>query len=315
MRIIRATHMGMCFGVQDAIALALERARQAPLTIFGDLVHNDVVLGALRQRGVQVRQRAADVQTTQVMITAHGASDRTISLLRTEGLEVSEATCPLVYHAHRAVRRLVQEQYHPVIVGKRDHVEVRGLTEDLQEYDVVLSEADVNQLRERPRFGVAAQTTQPVERVRALVDLIRRRFPKALVKFEDTVCQPTKQRQSAAVELARQSDVVVVVGGANSNNTRELVTTCERFCRHVHHVQGPADLRPEWFVGANTVGLTAGTSTPEVTIAAVEHWLEARSQAQLANCAPDSDGSDDSRQETVEEIAAARPNSDGVIAA
>jgi len=152
-------------------------------------------------------------------------------------------------------------------------VEVRGLTEDLAEYDVVLSEEDVNGLRERRRFGVAAQTTQPIHRVRQLVALLRARFPAAEVKFVDTVCQPTKQRQLAAVALAQQCDVVVVIGGAQSNNTRELAETCAQFCPHVYQVQTAADLQPGWFSYAETVGITAGTSTPGAVIDAVEVWL------------------------------------------
>jgi 4-hydroxy-3-methylbut-2-enyl diphosphate reductase len=185
-----------------------------------------------------------------------------------------EATCPLVHVAHRAVAKLAREGYHPVIVGKREHVEVRGLTEDLADFDVVLTEADVFELRERARFGVAAQTTQPIEKVRQLVELMRRRFPESEVRFVDTVCQPTKQRQNAAIELARQAEVVVVIGGAQSNNTRELVGTCSRYCGRVHHVQGANDLREEWFEGAQTVGVTAGTSTPDAAINEVEQWLK-----------------------------------------
>jgi 4-hydroxy-3-methylbut-2-en-1-yl diphosphate reductase len=160
-----------------------------------------------------------------------------------------------------------------VIVGQRDHVEVRGITGDLKEYDVVLSDDDVNALNERPRFGIAAQTTQPVERVRYLVSLVRRRFPNSETRFVDTVCQPTKLRQTAAIELARQSDVVVVVGGANSNNTRELVATCGRYCPRVHHISTAADLRLEWFTDIDTVGITAGTSTPDDAIDAVEQRI------------------------------------------
>ena len=174
--------------------------------------------------------------------------DRTLARTRALGLEVVEATCPLVHVAHRAVAALVRDGYHPVIIGQRDHVEVRGLTEDLDDFDVVLDERRRRgSLTPHPRFGVAAQTTQPIERVRHLVDLIRRRFPESDVRFIDTVCQPTKQRQNAAVELARQCDVVIVIGGANSNNTRELVTTCGRYCARVHHVQTELDLHPEWF--------------------------------------------------------------------
>jgi 4-hydroxy-3-methylbut-2-enyl diphosphate reductase len=273
MRIIRAEHLGMCFGVRDAIALALNRAQTGPLTILGDLVHNDRVLAELRARGIRIAQHAAAVETPAAMVTAHGASEKAMNRARERGLALTEATCPLVRVAHRAVARLVREGYHPVIVGQRDHVEVRGLTEDLADFDVVLSEADLFEVRERARFGVAAQTTQPIERVRGLVELLRLRFPSSEVRFIDTVCQPTKQRQNAAFGLARQSDVVVVIGGAHSNNTRELVRTCSLDCPRVHHVQAAGDLRPEWFEQAQTVGITAGTSTPDSVIDEVEQWL------------------------------------------
>jgi len=273
MKIIRAEHLGMCFGVKDAIALALETAQSEPLTILGDLVHNETVLGELRSRGIRIEQQPDNVRTKTVMVTAHGASERALSQTRDRGLNVLEATCPLVHVAHRALAKLVADGFHPVIIGKRDHVEVRGMTGDLTEYDVVLSDSDVKNLHERPRFGAMAQTTQPIERVRRLVQLLRERFPCAEVRFVDTVCQPTKQRQHAAVELAQQCDVIVVIGGANSNNTHELVQTCSRYCAHVHHVQTAADLQPEWFLGAHTVGITAGTSTPDMIIAEVERQL------------------------------------------
>jgi 4-hydroxy-3-methylbut-2-en-1-yl diphosphate reductase len=274
MRIIRAEHLGMCFGVRDAIELALQQAATGPLTVLGELVHNETVLAELRGRGVRITQQVAAVETQTVMITAHGASEKAIGRVRERGLNVMEATCPLVQVAHRAVAKLAREGYHPVIVGKREHVEVRGLTEDLADYDVVLSESEVFELRERARFGVAAQTTQPIEKVRALVGLIRKRFPQADVRFVDTVCRPTKERQNAAIELAQRADVVVVIGGAHSNNTRELVTACSRFCGRVYHVQAANDLREEWFEGVVTVGITAGTSTPDNSIDEVEQWLD-----------------------------------------
>lgn len=273
MRIIRAEHLGMCFGVRDAIELALQQAQRQPLTVLGDLVHNETVLADLRARGVRIVQQPDAVETEAVMITAHGASETAMNRVRARGLSVLEATCPLVHAAHRAVAKLVSEGYHPVLIGKRDHVEVRGMTEDLEEYDVVLTEVDVFELAERPRFGVAAQTTQPIERVRQLVDLLRRRFPDSEVRFIDTVCQPTKQRQNAAIELAQQVDAVVVIGGAYSNNTYELVKTCSRYCKQVFHVQTAKDLHEEWFAGVEAVGVTAGTSTPDSTVTEVAQWL------------------------------------------
>ena len=283
MKIVRAAHLGMCFGVRDALQLALNQSTGESLTILGDLVHNETILSELRERGVQTVSSPATVTTSSVMITAHGTSQRTIDEIRDRGLNVLEATCPLVHAAHRAVARLVSDGFHPVIIGKRDHVEVRGLTGDLAEFDVVIDGSDVAALRERARFGIAAQTTQPIDRVRYLVRLINQRFPRAQIRFVDTVCQPTKQRQTAAISMAMKSDVVVVIGGAHSNNTRELAQTCARFCPKVHHVQSASDLRPEWFANAQAVVITAGTITPDTLIDVVEKWL--RDLADSSACA------------------------------
>jgi 4-hydroxy-3-methylbut-2-enyl diphosphate reductase len=203
MRILRAAHLGMCFGVRDAITLAVEHADAGPLTILGHLVHNPTVLSALESKGIAVAHDVAHVKTPTLMVTAHGTSERTLAQTRALGLTAIEATCPLVRVAHRAVVALARDGYHVVIVGQRHHVEVRGLTGDLDRFDVVLDEDDVLALEDHPRFGVAAQTTQPVEKVRHLVGVIRRRFPQSEVRFVDTVCRPTKERQSAAVEIAR----------------------------------------------------------------------------------------------------------------
>jgi 4-hydroxy-3-methylbut-2-enyl diphosphate reductase len=274
MRIIRATHLGMCFGVRDAIALALEHADSGPLTILGDLVHNPTVLDTLEKKGIAVAQHVDLVRTPTLMVTAHGTSERTLAQTRALGLKVVEATCPLVHVAHRAVMALARDGYHVVIIGQRDHVEVRGLTGDLDHFDVVLDEEGVQALDEHPRIGIAAQTTQSIEKVRRLAASIRRRFPRSDVRFIDTVCKPTKERQESAVEMARASDVVIVIGGKTSNNTRELVKTCGRYCSRVYHVQTDADLSAEWFRDAHTVGITAGTSTPDEIIDRVEAQIE-----------------------------------------
>jgi len=282
MEIIRARHLGMCFGVRDAIAFAKKTVAVEPLTVLGELVHNETVLDDLRSHGVRFRVALEDVETPAVMITAHGASQRRLAESKALGLRVLDATCPLVRVAHRAVRELVRDGFHPVIIGKRDHVEVRGLTEDLAAFDVVLTDDDVWALEPRPRLGIAAQTTQPVARVHHLATMIRVRFPQSEVRLVNTVCAPTRYRQQSAVALARRSDVVVVIGGANSNNTRELAATCRSHCARVFQVQGPEDLRPEWFRGAKVAGITAGTSTPDEVIDAIESRLRVLSESQLA---------------------------------
>jgi 4-hydroxy-3-methylbut-2-enyl diphosphate reductase len=273
MKILKAEAMGMCFGVRDAIELAHERAAIGPVTILGDLVHNETVLSDLRSRGVLIRQDAADIPTREVLITAHGASDRRMESLRQMGLTVTEATCPLVHRAHQALKKLVVAGFHPLVIGQAGHVEVRGLTEDHPGCDVVLSESEIDALTERPRYGIVSQTTQPVTRVRELVAYVTQRFPQSEVRWVDTVCQPTKDRQTAAEDLAGRCDVVLVVGGIHSNNTRRLVDTCRARCSRVHWLQSASDLDPSWIQASDTVGITAGTSTPDSVIDAIEAAL------------------------------------------
>lgn len=275
MRILRATHLGMCFGVRDAIALVKAEAARAPLTVYGALAHNPTIVDDLVRHGVTMVNRDEAVPTKQVVTTAHGVSQVTLDRLKAGGHAVREATCPLVHVAHRALKSLIRSGCFPVIVGQREHVEVKGMTEDLAEFEVILSETDVQAMTEKPSFGVVAQTTQPIDRVRHLVKCLRQRFPNSKVEFMDTVCQPTKQRQSAAVELASASDVVIVIGGRHSNNTKELTHTCRGHCERVFQIEGPEELNAEWLNGCEVVGITAGTSTPDEVIDAVERKLRA----------------------------------------
>ena len=271
MRIIRATHLGMCFGVRDAIALALDSAEAGPLTILGDLVHNPTVLSALAARGIAVANDVAQVTTHTLMVTAHGASARALAGTRALGLNVVEATCPLVHVAHQAVAALVRDGYHVVIIGQRDHVEVRGLTGDLDDFDVVLDEEEVLALEEHPRIGIAAQTTQSIEKVRHLVDVdpdgdSRNRTSASSTRSASPPRNDSPRRSRWRARLTSSS----WSAAGSSNNTRELVKTCARYCARVHHVQTDADISPEWFDDAEVVGLTAGTSTPDDVIDRVE---------------------------------------------
>jgi 4-hydroxy-3-methylbut-2-en-1-yl diphosphate reductase len=280
MRVRVAEHLGMCFGVKDAIELALDLTRRQPLTILGDLVHNPDVVAEMDAAGAAHARRQEEVRTTSVLLTAHGTSDRVKLDLRRQGREVHDATCPLVTRVHLALKRLVAEGRHPVVIGQPAHVEVRGLVGDLDEYTIVFEEADVEQLGPRLRqnqrapLGVVSQTTQPLERVLELVRAIRNRYPQADVRFIDTVCQPTKDRQQALRDLIQDSDVVVVVGGPDSNNSRKLAELARRLGRAAHLVAGAPELRREWFAGCRVVGLTAGTSTPDRIIDEVKAWLE-----------------------------------------
>lgn len=275
MKILLAEHWGMCFGVRDTIAQAETLATTGPLTILGELVHNPLVRERLRARGA--REASLEIATAEaapdVMITAHGASDLRREQWRTAGYRVTDGTCPLVRHAHTQLRELARAGYFPVVVGQRGHVEVRGLSEDFPGAVAVENVEDFAHLPDATRFGVISQTTQPIDLVRALVAALREARPGAEVRFVDTVCKPTKDRQRALRQLLAEADLVVVVGGRASNNTRQLVETCRVAGKRAIHVERAEELVATDFVGAEVVGLTAGTSTLPETVAAVHEQL------------------------------------------
>ena len=275
MKIILAEHFGMCFGVRDAIAQAEDLAQHAPLTILGELVHNPIVRERLRAQDVVEGSLDRPQSTSaRVMITAHGTSDAKRAMWRDRGFDVADGTCPLVRHAHEHLKGLVAAGYFPVVIGKVGHVEVRGLTEDFPEACVVDLASDVLKLPRRDRYGVISQTTQPIDRVRALVAEIERLNPESKVRFVDTVCKPTKDRQSALRKLINATDAIVVVGGRESNNTRQLVETCRAAGKRAFHIERPGELQVEWFDNIDIVGVTAGTSTLRETVEAAHERLK-----------------------------------------
>ena len=282
MKIILAQHFGMCFGVRDAIAQAEKLAQDAPLTILGELVHNPVVRERLRAHHIREGSlEALQADSHRVMITAHGASDARRAQWRSAGFDLVDGTCPLVRHAHEQLKQLVATDYFPVVIGQAGHVEVRGLVEDFPEAIVVEILSDLLKLPRRERYGVISQTTQPIKRVYLMVAKLRSLFPAAEVRFVDTVCKPTKNRQVALQTLMTEAEMIVVVGGRDSNNTRQLVATCRTAGRRTVHIERAEELRAADFAGIQVVGLTAGTSTMRETVAAVQARLEEISANQL----------------------------------
>ena len=275
MKVILAQHYGVCFGVRDAIKQAEDLARRDELTILGELVHNPIAkerLGALG--AVEGSLDAPSATTKKVMITAHGASNRAVAKWQERGHEVIDGTCPLVHQAHRTLFELASAGFHPIVIGKPGHVEVRGLIGDLPEASVIESAEDIASLPAKPRFGVVSQTTQPIDHVNALVAALKEERPDAVVEFRDTVCQPTKNRQTALRTLLDQVEAVVVVGGRNSNNTLQLLKACQAAGKRCFHIERPEELRASWFDGLDMVGVTAGTSTLKETVVSVKEWLE-----------------------------------------
>ncbi len=268
MKVIRATEMGMCFGVKDALTLAHGLGDPSETAIHGELVHNEEVLKDLEKRGFEMSPESKRTELPprpKMLITAHGISDKERGRLQAAGKDLIDTTCPLVRRVHLAAGRLERNGYFVIVIGKPNHVEVQGIIEDLDNYVVVQGLDDVATY-DAERLGVICQsTTAPSDaaRIRACIE---ERNPGKDIKFVDTICDPTRIRQEAIHELLEKVEAVVVVGGKNSNNTKQLVHLAGEKGIPAIHVQTARDLEPDWFEPFSVVGLTAGTSTLDSTI-------------------------------------------------
>jgi 4-hydroxy-3-methylbut-2-en-1-yl diphosphate reductase len=268
MKVSLANAMGTCFGVRDAIDLAMSPEFHSDLTIVGQLVHNPQVSESLKQNGVSLVPGIEDInqiKTKKVMITAHGAAEKTKQKLHDAGFIVYDASCPLVMRVHQTIKSLVSKGYFPVVIGQKDHVEVKGIVGDLDDYLVINNEDDLKKIKYSGyrKLGIVSQTTQQTDKVESLVEKIRALDYVDDVSFVNTICQPTQDRQVAVHELANQVDLMIVIGGFNSSNTKKLVHVCEEKGVEARHIESCHQLSHEWFVGKQHVGITAGTSTPE----------------------------------------------------
>lgn len=269
MLVIQAQAMGMCFGVEDAIASAHSLNNPQDVTILGEIVHNRRVQRDLINLGFSSQAEHARQQlpeTPAVLVTAHGISEAYRQ--RLAGKQVIDTTCPLVTRVHKTARGFHEKGYRLVLVGKPGHVEVLGITEDYLDTEVI---ANVEAVRAGlgSRLAVLAQTTTPSDLFEAVYERVAALHPDSEVVKIDTVCRPTKQRQQAIGTLLKRVQALVVVGGAHSNNTLRLCEQAEKLGLPNLRVEEPGELKSEWFRGLHVVGLSAGTSTPSGAIAAV----------------------------------------------
>ncbi len=260
--------MGMCFGVKDALSTVMAMDNPEHATVYGQLVHNGEVLKRIKARGfsmMEERERTSIIPTPNVVITAHGVSDKERGRLEASGKTLIDTTCPLVRRVHQIARDLQEQGYFVVVAGRKDHVEVKGIVGDLERFAVVEKPEDVL-IYPADRIAVVCQTTTPPALLDIIFETISRRNAGKTIRLIDTICGPTRERQDAVQDLLERVQALVVVGGKNSNNTHQLRALGEKAGVPCFQVERASELQPEWFYALNTVGLTAGTSTLDETI-------------------------------------------------
>lgn len=270
-----AEHAGACYGVNRALELArgcaLEHAE--PVHTLGPLIHNPIVVEELAEQGVGLSQSLDEIDRGSVIIRSHGVVPQVIEDARARGLSVVDATCPYVKKVHKAASNLVHEGYDLIIVGESGHPEVEGIVGHAEgKAHVVASPQDLDGLTLGKRVGVVVQTTQTAANLSAVVAALAPLVSE--LRVVNTICAATSERQRAAASLASEADIMIVVGGKNSGNTRRLAQICHAARPKTHHIEDAAELDRSWFDGARLIGITAGASTPQAHIERVVSAIE-----------------------------------------
>ncbi len=269
MKITVAKSAGFCFGVRRAIDMALDttaKSSDRPVQMLGDIVHNEHVVEQINRAGVSVIDSIEDADPVGVLlIRAHGTGPATYAGAARLGLEVVDATCPLVKDIHRKAAQLHEQGYPVLIIGDHGHDEVAGIAAQVPDPLIISTPDEVSQLgRKFRRLGVVVQSTQNVENVKAVIGEL---IPLCIeIRFVNTICYPTTKHQREIRTMPPNNDVMVIVGSFTSANTTRMKEISAQLNARSHQVTGPGDLKPEWFDGAETVGVHGGASTPDEVI-------------------------------------------------
>jgi (E)-4-hydroxy-3-methyl-but-2-enyl pyrophosphate reductase len=261
----KAVHAGYCWGVERALDIVNQTAethKEVPVRTLGPIIHNPQVVQSLDDKGVHSIDSLDQLREGgTVIIRTHGVAPEVYEQAETKGLTVVDATCPLVTLVQNKAKQLVNEGYHLVIFGNPKHPEVIGtLGHAGGKATVIEKPGDVRTAKLPKKVGVVVQTTQETELVSELLSHLAPRCKE--IKVFNTICNPTIERQDAARELARDVQLMIVVGGKNSSNTRHLADVCREEGATTYHIEEPTEVEPVWFANVHEVGVTAGASTP-----------------------------------------------------
>ncbi len=276
MKVRLAETLGFCYGVKRAVQLAFAAATAGEKgATLGPLIHNPQLIAELAEQGIGCKEKTADFESGEtIIVRSHGVGPEVYKEIEARGLKLIDATCPSVALAQKKAAAAVAEGYFPIIIGEKNHQEVKSLLSHAGNEAVCVEEnKDICDIPARPRYAVVIQTTFEEAKFRQLLAEIKA-ARGGEYKVESTICPATAQRQQAARELAAQADAMVVIGGRDSANTRHLYEIVERICPRSYHIETAAELRPEWFINCETVGITAGASTPDRLIKEAKAVME-----------------------------------------
>jgi len=276
--ILLAKEMGFCWGVRRAISM-MEKAgsERGQVISLGPIVHNPQVVAALAEKGVQVTTSIDGVSGVPLAIAAHGVGPKVLEEAKAKGLDIIDTTCPIVTRSQRWAKKMAEDGFTVIVYGDADHREVKGVLSWAQGKGIALSGEDVHSLPREllSRVAIIPQTTQNPARFAAFIGrLVRERLAQiSELRVVNTLCNITASQQAAARELAQEVELMVVIGGHNSANSRHLAEVCREAGVETHHIETAAELEGQWLIGRERVGITAGASTPDWAVEEVVRCL------------------------------------------
>ena len=279
LEIIIAKDAGYCFGVRDAVSVAFEAAEEeGSVYMLGDIVHNEQVVQDLASAGAKVINSIENIpEAAPVLFRAHGTPVDIWKDAGQKNVRIIDATCPLVREIHNEVRNISADGRQVIIIGDHGHDEVVGIASQVKDPIIVATPEEASDLRKMRKAGVVCQSTQMIENVQAIVNILMTKVYD--LHFVNTICFPTKRNHEQIKELASEVDVMVVIGSFTSANSKRLTQLALERNPNSYQVTCGADVKPEWFRGASKVGISAGASTPDYLISEVKHAVEELSVA------------------------------------
>ena len=269
MKVLLAKDAGYCFGVRDAVNLAYETAeKEGEVYMLGHIVHNENVVTELEKTGTKVIDDLNEVPNNKpILFRAHGAIPKVWDEAEKKGINIIDATCPLVTEIHEEVRKLAAENRRIIIIGDHGHDEVSGIKEQVQDSIVVANPEEAKRLKKMKKAGVVSQSTQMIENVQDIINvLIKKVFD---LRFVNTICFPTRRNHEQIKSLAELSDIMIVIGSFTSANSKRLTELAKERNERTYQVTCANDLDSDWFQQSDTVGVSAGASTPDNIIESV----------------------------------------------
>ncbi len=275
MKINLAKSAGFCFGVKRALDIAFKTiASGARVYMLGDIVHNEDVVKQLKKAGVKKVNRLAPGKNRIFLIRAHGTDIATFEKAKNLGYRIVDATCPMVKEIHKIACQAEKKGYQIIVIGDKEHDEVRGILKQLKNKAIVidgLKNIPWKCLKKIKKAAVVVQSTQNVEKVTEIVSILEKHIPH--LKFFNTICQPTRTKQSEIKTMPLCNDVMIIIGSKNSANTQRLYEISKSLNEKSYWLASEKEIKQAWFKGVKSVGVTAGASTPEDTIRKVVKYL------------------------------------------